>query len=174
MFPFPAALISKEPDFGFLVPKKTVEHFRVVCKCVRFPAKRQLWGSCLPPRLDGALRIGVEVRGQCSRPESYLTPSLLPTREVSGCFLKGVLAAECLSQLRAVLRFNWGNRRKQEYLGTKIKNRNLVLISCVRTCTMPHLYPWKFPVWHRVSRRGLEDMALVPKGASPTIVMCTH
>lgn len=128
MFPFPAALISKEPDFCFLVPKKTVERIRVVFTCgVRFPAKTQLQGNCFPPQAWTELRASEQTLEDSA---ASLHPSLLPSGVVMGLFHKGVLAAECLSQLREVLRFNWGNRKKQECLGTKIENRNLVLISC--------------------------------------------
>lgn len=47
MLPFAAAHFSKELDFCFPVPKKTVEHFRAVFQSgVRFPAKTKLRGNC--------------------------------------------------------------------------------------------------------------------------------
>lgn len=74
-------------------------------------------------------------------------------------FLKGILAAECLSHLRAVLRLNWGNRREQECLGTKTtKSRSPGLISCVSACRTPPLYPGHLLLDTGYQGRGLGDM----------------
>lgn len=87
MFSFPAALISKEPDFCFLDPKKTAERFRVLFKCVSFPAKHQLWGNFLPqaPRSSTASKERFEDSAASPHPIECLPFS--PPEWSRGCFL---------------------------------------------------------------------------------------
>lgn len=86
------------------------------------------------------------------RPACLLFNSFpLPTSVITGlCFLNVFwLLNECLSQLRAVWDLIGETERNRNVWEPKPRRAEILVWFRVRTCTTPHLYPWKFPVWHR-------------------------